>query len=98
MASTFDTPDLKTGTVKDGGHAYLTRIVVRRPADPMRFNGTVVTEWDNVTNFFDAENLWFFDWEDLMRDGYVWVGVSNQTIGVDALKKWSPERYGTLDV
>jgi hypothetical protein len=98
MANTFDTPDLKTGTVKDGGHAYLTRIVVRRPADPMRFNGTVVTEWDNVTNFFDAENLWFFGWEDMMRDGYVWVGVSNQTIGVDALKKWSPERYGALDV
>jgi hypothetical protein len=97
-ASTYDLADLKTATVKDSGHPYLTRIVVRRPADPKRFNGTVITEWDNVTNFFDAENLWFFDWESIMRDGYVWVGVSPQTVGVDALKKWSPNRYGALDV
>jgi hypothetical protein len=49
---------------------------VRRPADPKRFNGTVLVEWDNVTNLFDAENFWFFGWEHIMRAGYVWVGVS----------------------
>ena len=71
---------------------------MRRPADPKRFNGTVLVEWDNVTNQFDAENVWFFDWEHMMRAGYVWVGVSAQTVGVAALNKWSPDRYGTLDV
>src|SRR5580692_12279296 len=54
-ANTYDTPDMATGTVKDGDHPYLTRIVVRRP-DPAHFNGIVLVEWDNVTNKFDAEN------------------------------------------
>ncbi len=97
-ASTYNTPPGQTGTVKNSGLPYFTRIVVRRPADPKRFNGTVLVEWDNVTNLFDAENFWFFGWEHIMRAGYVWVGVSTQTIGVAALKKWSPQRYGALDV
>jgi len=97
-ASRFTTPESKTGAVQDTGHPYETRIVVRRPLDPKRFNGTAIVEWDNVTNQFDAENVWFFDWEDMMRAGYVWVGVSPQHIGVDALKKWSPVRYGDFNV
>ena len=96
-ANTYDTPDMATGTVKDGDHPYLTRIVVRRP-DPAHFNGIVLVEWDNVTNQFDAENVWFFDWEHMMRAGYAWVGVSAQTVGINALHKWSANRYGTLDV
>jgi hypothetical protein len=97
VANTYDTPDMATGTVKDSDHPYLTRIVVRRP-DPAHFNGTVLVEWDNVTNQFDAENVWFFDWEHMMRAGYAWVGVSAQTVGVNALHKWNANRYGTLDV
>jgi hypothetical protein len=99
MASTYNAPDdQKTGTVNDTGHPYVTRVVVRRPADPRKFNGTVLVEWYNVTNLFDAENVWFFDWEHMMRSGYVWVGVSTQTVGVAALKNWNPQRYGALDV
>ena len=97
-ARSYDTPDLKTGAAGDTGHPYQTRIVVRRPADPKLFNGTVLVEWDNVSNGFDAENTWFFAWEHMMRAGYVWVGVSPQTIGVTALKAWSPARYGALTV
>jgi len=89
---------LKDGVANGNPAAYYTRVVVRRPADPKRFNGTAVVEWDNVTNQFDAENVWFFGWEHLMRAGYVWVGVSPQTVGVAALKKWGPARYGVFDV
>ena len=89
-----------TGTVINPGsnNPYKTRVVVRRPSDPAKFNGVVLVEWYNVTNNFDAENIWFFDWENIMRSGYVWVGVSAQRVGVNALKDWSPTRYGTLDV
>lgn len=87
-----------TGTVISTGNPYKTRMVVRRPADPTKFNGVVLVEWYNVTNNFDAENVWFFNWENIMRSGYVWVGVSAQRVGVNALKTWSPSRYGTLDV
>jgi hypothetical protein len=87
-----------TGTVISSGHPYLTRMVVRRPANPSDFNGTVLVEWINVTNGFDAENQFFFSWEHILGAGYIWVGVSAQRVGVDALKLWSPSRYGTLDV
>src|SRR5436190_18613876 len=33
-----------------------------------------------------------------MRSGYVWVGVAAQRVGVEALKVWNANRYGTLDV
>ena len=97
-ASAYTITGNATATVKDTGLPYYTRVVVRRAADPRRFNGTALVEWDNVTNQFDAENVWFFDWEHMMRAGYVWVGVSPQTVGVAALKKWSPARYGEFDV
>jgi len=97
-ANRYDTPPLTTATVIDGDHPYLTRMVVRRPADRRQFNGTVLVEWYNVTNGFDAENAWFFAWEHILRAGYVWVGVSAQRVGVTDLKAWSPDRYGSLDV
>ena len=84
---------MATGSVIDSGHPYLTRMIVRRPADPKRFNGTVLVEWLNVTNGFDADNLWFFDWEHVLREGYAWVGVSAQNVGVARLVSWNPTRY-----
>jgi hypothetical protein len=65
-ANRYNTPAQTTGTVIDGNHPYKTRVVVRRPADAKRFNGTVLVEWYNVTNNFDAENMWFFAWEHMM--------------------------------
>jgi hypothetical protein len=34
-----------TGSIIDGGHPYNTRILVRRPIDPRKFEGTVFVEW-----------------------------------------------------
>ncbi|HVJ51738.1 MAG TPA: alpha/beta hydrolase domain-containing protein [Aliidongia sp.] len=97
-ANRYNTPTEATGSLIDGNHSYATRMIVRRPADPKQFNGTVLVEWLNVTNGFDADNAWFFSWEHILGAGYAWVGVSAQQIGVNALKTWSPSRYGTLDV
>jgi hypothetical protein len=98
VANRYNTPTAATGSVRDSNHPYRTRIVVRRPANQRDFNGTVLVEWYNVTNGFDAENIWFFNWEHVLRAGYAWVGVSAQRVGVDAMKTWSPSRYGALDV
>lgn len=87
-----------TGSVADSGHKYKTRIVVRRPAGSTRFNGTVLVEWTNVTGSRDLEMDWFQSAGHMVASGYVWIGVSAQRIGVDALKVWSPSRYGSLDV
>jgi hypothetical protein len=96
-ANRYTTPALTTATVVDGGHPYLTRMVVRRPVDARQFNGTVLVEWYNVTNGFDAENIWFYDWEHVLGNGYIWVGVSAQQVGISALKVFSPTRYAGFD-
>ncbi|MBR1175267.1 hypothetical protein JQ617_14970 [Bradyrhizobium sp. KB893862 SZCCT0404] len=96
--SFVNTPIQPTASIVDIGHPYMTRMVVRRPADPKRFNGTVLVEWNNATNGFDAENAWFNAWHQIMRDGYAWVGISTQNAAVAPLKTWNPTRYGNLDV
>ncbi len=64
---------------------YKTRIVVIRPIDPAKFNGTVMVEWLNVSAGFDSGPDWGMTHTELMRSGYAWVGISAQKIGVDAL-------------
>ncbi len=91
-----------------GTQPYKTRILVRRPKDPARFNGTVVLEWQNVSGGFDVDAEWGYAYPSLMRDGYVWVGVSAQHAGVmgpplragfsQPLTLWDAERYGALKV
>ena len=102
-ANVYDTPPLTTGTILSSGHPYKTRIVVRRPVKAQRFNGTVILEWQNVTAGYDIDASWLGgNDEHFMREGYVWIGVSAQRVGVHqpftGLRDWSPVRYGTLDV
>jgi hypothetical protein len=98
MASRYNTPPMATGSIIDGNHPYKTRIVVRRPKSPSRFNGTAIVEWTNVSQGHDNEVDWFQSGAHFVRAGYAWIGVSAQRVGVDALKQWSPSRYGSLDV
>ena len=39
---------------RDGSSPFTTRILTRRPKDPVHFNGTVVIEWMNVSGGLDA--------------------------------------------
>jgi hypothetical protein len=62
---------------------YRTRVLVRAPADPAKFSGTVVVEWLNVSGGIDADPDWTSLEEEIVRAGDAWVGVSAQTIGVE---------------
>jgi hypothetical protein len=78
---------------------YETRILVRRPADPAHFNGTVVVEWLNVSFGIDVDPDFLYDSQELLRAGYAWVGVSAQQLGVQGpfgLTHWDPLRYHAL--
>jgi hypothetical protein len=98
QANSYNTPAGLIGSVKDSNHPFKIRIVVRRPKSDARFNGTVVVEWYNVSQGHDGEYEWFQSAEHMLAGDYAWVGVSNQKVGVNSLKEWSPTRYGTLDV
>jgi hypothetical protein len=80
---------------------YRTRMLIRRPSDPAKFNGTVVVEWLNVTAGFDTSPDWQYGRVELMREGYIWVGISAQQVGVQdsglGLKAADPVRYATLN-
>jgi hypothetical protein len=86
------------GPADDGKYPFKTRMIVRRPADPADFNGTVVVEWLNVTAGFDLEANWFGDPEYLLKHGYAYVGITAQRVGVNWLRGWDAGRYGDLDV
>jgi len=89
---------------------FKTRLVVRRPADPRRFNGTVLVEWLNVSGGLEASPDFSYLADQILRGGYAYVGVSAQALGVEGgpgilgvgpgggagLKAQEPRRYGTL--
>jgi hypothetical protein len=91
-----------TANVVTTGNPYTTRMVVRRPAHPGRFSGTVVVEWLNATSNYDVEALWFRAHEFFMREGHAWVGITTQsgpiTNATLGLKQFSPTRYSALDL
>lgn len=75
---------------------YTTRILVRRPADPARFSGTVVVEWLNVSSSIDLDPDFLYSSAQVLRAGDAWVGVSAQAVGVNTLRAIEPARYGSL--
>lgn len=97
-ANRYNMPPLQTGSILDSNHPYQTRMIVRRPVSPGKFNGTVLMEWLNVTLGYDIDAAWIAASDHFIRRGYAWIGVSAQRIGVAALKSWSASRYGALDV
>lgn len=86
-----------TATVLDGGWPYRTRVMVRMP-NPDKFNGTLIIEWANVTVGLDLEFATAEASKYLLREGYAVAIVSAQRVGVEATKKWSPQRYAGLSV
>lgn len=89
--------------------SYKTRLLVRRPASAADFNGSVFVEWLNVTTGRDADIGFLFAWEELLRGGWAYVGVSVQADGIGSapllgipadppapLKQENPTRYGSL--
>ncbi|OBK97090.1 hypothetical protein A5645_00960 [Mycobacterium asiaticum] len=85
---------------------YTTRIVVLTPADPLRFTGTALVEWLNVSGGIDAPAVWMMAHREVLRAGYAYVTVSAQKVGVDggqnllgfdlSLKSQNPTRYAAL--
>ncbi|MGK3201521.1 alpha/beta hydrolase domain-containing protein [Amycolatopsis sp. MEPSY49] len=80
------------------GNPYTTRMVVVRPDDPARFNGTVVVEWLNVSFGVDIPVDFSQSYEHFVREGYAYVGVTTQKAGADKLKNLDPARYGAVDL
>ena len=99
------TADGRWAAEPDAVSPYVTRILVRRPADGTDFSGTVVAEWMNVSGGIDAPPIWMMTHTHLVRRRHAWVGVTAQRAGLEGgglvdngmhLKKLFPDRYAIL--
>lgn len=91
----------KTYTQPSTTAPYTTRIIVRRPLDPARFNGTVILDWVNVTAQFENAVDTLEAHQLFVREGFAYVHVSAQSAGICCLpeltpKLWDPVRYMAL--
>jgi alpha/beta hydrolase family protein len=75
---------------------YTTRLLVRYPTNPAKFNGTVIFEWLNDTTGGDQDPVWSNIYEQALADGFAYVGVTAQKPGMDDLRTLDPQRYGSL--
>jgi hypothetical protein len=85
---------------------FTTRVVVVRPAEASKFNGAAVVEWLNVSLGTDLGPDWYAVHREIVRDGFAYVGVSAQKVGIEGgpslapdtppIKKANPARYGGL--
>lgn len=96
-ANRYAGEDMSNADVIDTGHRYRTRLIVRRPSAASAFNGIVIVEWLNVTGGSDKDIDWWQSGAHLVQNGYAFVGVSAQQMGIDTMKQWSPQRYSSLD-
>ncbi len=83
-------------SVSQANVPYTTRLLVRYPTNPAKFNGTVVFEWLNDTTGGDQDPVWSELYNEIIKQGYAYVGVTAQRPGMKDLAAWDPERYGTL--
>ncbi|MCW3807044.1 alpha/beta hydrolase domain-containing protein [Plebeiibacterium marinum] len=62
--------------------SYVSRIVVMKPKDDSKFNGTVIVDWINVTGGFDFTPSRNMMWKEITRSGAIYVAVSAQQVGL----------------
>src|SRR4051794_20045740 len=74
---------------------FTTRIIVRRPTDAAKANGTVVLEWMNTSLQQDTDVDWIEGYRELLHDGFTYVAVSVQPTGVPLVAQ-DPVRYGQV--
>jgi hypothetical protein len=75
---------------------FVSRILVRRPVDGASATGSVVLEPLHPSG--DMASAWVRTGRMLTRDGWSWVGVTQDVAGLAATKASDPERYDELDI
>ena len=82
-------------SVKTPDASYATRVLVRHPADPARFSGTVVVEIMNAARQWDWPMMWGYLSPQILEHGDAWVGVTMPG-GVPGLQKFDSARYSSV--
>lgn len=86
----------KKAAVKYQDAPYVNRFLVRRPKDAARASGRVAVEILNATSGLDIDRTWVLCKEQMLRQGDVYIGMTSKPSSLRPLRKFDPERYGTL--
>ncbi|MCL4722278.1 MAG: hypothetical protein KJ041_10075 [Gammaproteobacteria bacterium] len=84
--------------VRTADAPYTTRILVRMPAKAKKFSGNVWVEPLNPTLGIDLDRMWQVHYDQILRDGDAWVGITSKPITIAALQKFDSVRYGSLSM
>jgi hypothetical protein len=90
---------LVSGVFPHGNSAsvsFVTRILVRRPADSKDFFGTV--DLEPLGSGDEDSPIWRAVWPYVVENGDVWVGMTVSQASVQALKRADPSRYRQLAI
>ena len=95
-ANVYDWPAPGPAVVRTVGVPYVTRVLVRRPANRARFSGTVIVEMLNPSNLFDLNLGWAISGKQIARSGDAWVGITAKPVSIITLKAFDSSRYAAL--
>lgn len=95
-SNVYDWPGPGPAVVRTANVPYVTRVLVRRPADRARFSGTVIVEMLNPSNLFDLNLAWAVSGKQIVRSGDAWVGITAKPVSIATLKTFNPARYAAL--
>jgi hypothetical protein len=98
LANVYDFDSNGKITIKVADAPYTTRILMRRPASPRGFSGTVIVELLNPTSRYDLDVQWQFASDYFLAHKDIWVGVTVKPVTVVALKTFDPKRYVPLSM
>ena len=80
--------------ISESGVPFVTRILIRRPADPAAFNGTVYVEILNSTETWDNDPIWRMSYPAFVRAGSAYVGITSDPLTVDFLRnRWGAPEF-----
>lgn len=95
-SNVYDWPAPGPAVIRTANVPYVTRVLIRRPADRTRFSGNVVVEMLNPSNLFDLNLGWAISGKQMVRNGDAWVGITAKPVSVATLKTFNPVRYASL--
>ena len=98
FANVYDWDASGNPVVRTPDAPYTTRIIVRRPANLKKFSGTVWVEPLNPSLAIDLDRMWQLHYEQILRDGDAYVGITSKPIAMVALQNFDPVRYAPLSM
>ncbi|MGI4800918.1 MAG: alpha/beta hydrolase domain-containing protein [Janthinobacterium lividum] len=75
---------------------YVSRMIIRGPANPAKFSGNVIVELFNDAFAGDQSTAFPQAEAHIIRNGDVWVGITSTATGIADLKAFNPTRYASL--